>query len=177
MFSLNIQSVRRFQHGTTAKSMHHSRIIVLVSACLAFIMLTSALTLAVVSGGQNVQTVQSAQTGQNVSYRAGSVTRRLSGSDTGTVTRQVAAGIVSAAATAVFPVTFTESGLPSGSTWNVTLNGVTESGSAGSAITFSEPNGTYAYTLTGPFGYQLISPGGATGTVTVAGGNRYLGKS
>ena len=109
--------------------MHHSRTIVIVSACLALILLTSALTLAVVSGGQNVQTVQSAQNGQNVSYRAGSATRRLSGSNT--VTRQVAAGIVSASATAVFPVTFTESGLPSGSTWNVTLNGVTESGSAG----------------------------------------------
>ena len=72
------------------------------------------------------------------------------------------------ASAAYFPVTFTESGLPSGSTWNVTLHGVTLSGSAGSAITFSEPNGTYAYTLTGPYGYQLVSPG-ATGTVTVAG--------
>ena len=166
MFSLNIQSIGRFQHSTNRKSMHQSRIIVIVSACLALIVLTSALTLAVVSGGQNVQTVQTAQNGSNVSYRAGSVTRRLSGSDTGT--GQVVADVVSPAATAVFPVTFTESGLPSGSTWNVTLNGVTDSGSAGSAITFSEPNGTYAYTLTGPYGYQLVSPG-ATGTVTVAG--------
>ena len=148
MFSLNIQSIGRFQHSTNRKSMHHSRTIVIVSACLALILLTSALTVA--SGGQNVQTVQSAQTGQTVSYRAGSVTRRLSGSYT--VTRQVAAGIVSAATTPVFPVTFTETGLPAGLTWNVTLNGVTESGLAGSAITFSEPNGTYAYTLTGPFG-------------------------
>ena len=95
MFSLDIQSIGRFQHSTNRKSMHQSRTIVIVSACLALIMLTSALTLAVVSGGQNVQTVQSAQTGQNVSYRAGSVTRRSSGSYTGTGTGQVAAGIVS----------------------------------------------------------------------------------
>ncbi|MHB1623374.1 MAG: beta-propeller fold lactonase family protein, partial [Cuniculiplasma sp.] len=67
-----------------------------------------------------------------------------------------------------FPVTFKERGLLSGSTWNVTLHGVTENGLAGKAITFSEPNGTYSYTLTGPHGYQLLSPG-ATGTVTVNG--------
>ena len=67
-----------------------------------------------------------------------------------------------------FPVTFKERGLLSGSTWNVTLHGVTESGLAGKAITFSEPNGTYSYTLTGPHGYQLLSPE-ATGTVTVNG--------
>ncbi len=51
-------------------------------------MLTSALTLAVVSGGKAVQ---------NGSYQAGSVSRRLSGSDAGT--RQVTAGVISSGLT------------------------------------------------------------------------------
>jgi YVTN family beta-propeller protein len=55
--------------------------------------------------------------------------------------------------------TFTETGLPSGTTWNVTMAGQTESGPAGSGITFTEPNGTFSYSLGGPFGYQPV--GGA----------------
>ncbi|MEM4068093.1 MAG: thermopsin family protease, partial [Candidatus Micrarchaeaceae archaeon] len=45
-----------------------------------------------------------------------------------------------------YSVTFTETGLPSGATWNVTLNGVKQSSST-SSITFSEPNGSYYYTV------------------------------
>ena len=44
-------------------------------------------------------------------------------------------------------VTFTESGLPSGSTWYVNLtNGQTFS-STNDTVSFSEPNGTYSYTI------------------------------
>ncbi|MEM3489359.1 MAG: hypothetical protein QXO75_06875, partial [Nitrososphaerota archaeon] len=43
-------------------------------------------------------------------------------------------------------VTFSESGLPSGATWNVTLNGVRESSNTAS-ISFTESNGTYPYTI------------------------------
>jgi hypothetical protein len=45
-----------------------------------------------------------------------------------------------------YSVTFTETGLPSGTSWSVTLNGATES-SKGSTITFAEPNGTYVFTI------------------------------
>ncbi|MEM4090916.1 MAG: hypothetical protein QXQ46_09295, partial [Thermoplasmatales archaeon] len=45
-----------------------------------------------------------------------------------------------------YNVEFTETGLPSGAAWNVTLNGVKQSSST-SSITFSEPNGSYSYTV------------------------------
>ncbi|MGC8701304.1 MAG: hypothetical protein ACP5R3_06840, partial [Thermoplasmata archaeon] len=44
----------------------------------------------------------------------------------------------------LYTVTFTETGLPSGTTWYVNLsNGQSFSGT-GTTITFSEPNGTYS---------------------------------
>jgi hypothetical protein len=46
----------------------------------------------------------------------------------------------------VFQVTFTESGLPNGTAWAVTLAGARES-STNRTIGFSEPNGTYPYDL------------------------------
>ncbi len=66
---------------------------------------------------------------------------------------------------AQYSVTFTQSGLSSGVTWSVTLNGSTRS-SAGSSIGFSEPNGTYGFTVGAVTGYT-ISP--ASGAVTVSG--------
>ncbi len=47
---------------------------------------------------------------------------------------------------ALYAVTFTEHGLPSGTLWNVTLNGITES-STHRSITFWDPVGVYAYTI------------------------------
>jgi hypothetical protein len=64
-----------------------------------------------------------------------------------------------------YSVTFTESGLPGGTSWSVTMNGVTDS-TTGKTITFSEPNGTYAYTV-GPVSGCNRSP--TSGTVTVNG--------
>lgn len=66
-----------------------------------------------------------------------------------------------------YSVTFSESGLPSGKSWSVTLdgNGVTQS-STTSTITFAEPNGTYGYTIGTVKGYTA-SP--SSGSVTVNG--------
>jgi flagellar basal body-associated protein FliL len=66
-----------------------------------------------------------------------------------------------------YTITFTESGLPSGTTWNVTLNGV-KSSSTASSITFKEPNGTYSYTI-GIYNGYSASP--YLGTITVNGAN------
>jgi len=66
-----------------------------------------------------------------------------------------------------YTLTFTESGLPSGATWNVTLNGA-KSSSASSSISFSEPNGTYSYTVGI---YQGYSASPYSGSVTVSGAN------
>ncbi len=63
-------------------------------------------------------------------------------------------------------VTFTETGLASGITWNVTLNGVTQS-SSNSTIVFIEINGTYSYTVANVTGYTISK--NATGSVTVNG--------
>jgi len=64
-----------------------------------------------------------------------------------------------------YTVTFTESGLPSGTSWSVTLNGNTES-STTNTITFSVPNGTYSYTIGSVSGYT-VSP--SSGNITVNG--------
>lgn len=64
-----------------------------------------------------------------------------------------------------YNVTFLEFGLPSGTEWSVTLDGITLT-STGSAINFDPPNGTYTYTIQGVAGY---SPGKLSGTVNVTG--------
>ncbi|MGC8620276.1 MAG: hypothetical protein ACP5LA_07265, partial [Thermoplasmata archaeon] len=66
-----------------------------------------------------------------------------------------------------YKITFTESGLPTGTSWSVTLNGTTES-STTNTITFTEPNGTYAYSI-GIIGGYTASP--SSGTITVNGAN------
>ena len=64
-----------------------------------------------------------------------------------------------------YSVGFTESGLPSGTLWSVTLNGDTES-STGVSIGFSESNGTYAYSIGGVAGYTAAP---SSGSVDVTG--------
>jgi hypothetical protein len=66
--------------------------------------------------------------------------------------------------TAVYNVTFSGH-LPSGSDWTVKLGSDSQT-AATAAITFVEPNGTYAYRISGPPGYNASQP---TGNVTVAG--------
>jgi len=52
-----------------------------------------------------------------------------------------------------YSVTFTESGLPSGTSWTVTLNGAPHT-TTSSSITLQEPNGSYAYTILPVAGYS-----------------------
>jgi hypothetical protein len=66
-----------------------------------------------------------------------------------------------------YAVTFTESGLPAGTSWAVALNGTTET-STTSTITFSEPNGTYTYSIGTVSGYTISSSGSS---ITVNGVN------
>ncbi|MGA8302763.1 MAG: hypothetical protein WB873_03565 [Thermoplasmata archaeon] len=64
-----------------------------------------------------------------------------------------------------YSVTFTESGLPSGTPWSVSLNG-TGGSSMVSSIGFTEPNGTYPYSVTPVPGYSAAPD---SGTLTVSG--------
>jgi len=70
-----------------------------------------------------------------------------------------------------FSITFTESGLPSGTLWFITLNGITHN-STTNTITFTEPNGSYSYTIETPVsggtGIQYVVSQ-STGTLTVNG--------
>ncbi len=61
------------------------------------------------------------------------------------------------------PVTFVESGLPSGTSWSVDLAGSTQS-STTTEIVFSELPGTYNFTVTPVAGYQAVP---SSGQVTV----------
>ncbi|MHB8565531.1 MAG: Ig-like domain repeat protein [Nitrososphaerales archaeon] len=70
-----------------------------------------------------------------------------------------------------YNVTFTESGLNSGSSWSVTLNGLLES-STMNQIIFSEPNGTFGFdALAASLGNQWYTQTPANGNVTVHGAN------
>ncbi|MCL5786524.1 MAG: hypothetical protein M1151_07680 [Candidatus Thermoplasmatota archaeon] len=66
-----------------------------------------------------------------------------------------------------YSVTFTETGLPSGTSWYVILNGTNES-STSSTITFQVVNGTYSFTV-GKVGNYITSP--ASGSINVKGSN------
>ena len=66
---------------------------------------------------------------------------------------------------ATYEVTFFETGLPAGASWSVTFNGATES-SITNTIAFTELNGTYTFSVSGPSGYT-VSP--STGALVVFG--------
>lgn len=59
-----------------------------------------------------------------------------------------------------YDVVFTEAGLPSGKAWSVTLGGVLER-SSGTTVTYSEPDGTYAYKIGGIAGFFATPPSGS----------------
>ncbi len=63
-------------------------------------------------------------------------------------------------------VSFTESGLPTGTLWYVNVTGGPSYGSTTDVVTLAEPNGTFAYTASTGAMYNATSPGG---TVRVAG--------
>ncbi|MCL5963929.1 MAG: hypothetical protein M1411_06225 [Candidatus Thermoplasmatota archaeon] len=66
-----------------------------------------------------------------------------------------------------YRVTFTESGLPSGTIWYVNITGGASYSSTTSTITFSEPNGTYSYSIA--TGNKEYAPSPASGSFTVNG--------
>jgi hypothetical protein len=71
-----------------------------------------------------------------------------------------------------FSVTFTESGLASGTSWSVTLNQVQQNSST-STLVFQQVNGTTAYTVGGAAGYTE-SPAAGNVNVSGAGSNQAL---
>jgi hypothetical protein len=66
--------------------------------------------------------------------------------------------------TRTYSVSFIQSGLPSGTRWNVTFNGETK-GATSDSIVFNVANGDYAFSVTPPVGYEA-SP--SSGSITVS---------
>jgi YVTN family beta-propeller protein len=66
-----------------------------------------------------------------------------------------------------FTVWFNETGLPAGTNWSVDLNG-TVGRSTAATNSFTEPNGTYAFTIGAVAGYSVVP---ASGNVFVRGGS------
>jgi YVTN family beta-propeller protein len=66
---------------------------------------------------------------------------------------------------ATFPVTFSETGLPAGTSWSVVFNGGGLNSTA-SSVVFTDPNGTYNFTVTPVPGFTAAP---TSGTVTVTG--------
>ncbi|WP_298275473.1 ice-binding family protein [Ferroplasma sp.] len=69
----------------------------------------------------------------------------------------------------MFNVTFTETGLPTGAVWNLTLNNVLLS-SSGSSISMGETNGTYAFNIVSSSSDKIYP---STGDITVSGEHAY----
>ncbi len=93
------------------------------------------------------------------SYTVGSVSGYSAASASGSISVKGASMSTTVTFSKLYSVTFTESGLPSGTSWFVTLNGSKES-STSSTITFSEINGTYTYTVGQVSGYNLSTSSG-----------------
>ena len=79
----------------------------------------------------------------------------------------VPTGATIAFSVVTYTITITETGLPSGTTWQAVLNNVAKSTSTGTLI-FTEPNGTYSFTISNTTSYY-VSP--YTGKITVSGSN------
>jgi len=80
-----------------------------------------------------------------------------------------ATGIQLRSSSAQYPVVFNENGLSNRTSWSVTMNGTTLT-SEHPDITFSEPNGTYSFTVGAPQGFSL-SP--SSGTISVDGAGNH----
>ena len=66
-----------------------------------------------------------------------------------------------------YTVTFSETGLPSGTLWYVIFNGANKSSTTGT-ITFTAPNGTYSFTVGSVSGYSVSV---SSGSISVNGNN------
>jgi YVTN family beta-propeller protein len=114
-------------------------------------------------------TVTLAKANGTYAYSVGSVSGYTVSPSQGSVTVNGAGVSTSITFTAVPPptydVTFTDTGLPAGTTWAVTLAGTTHT-STGNAIAFSMTDGTYAYTIGSVPGYST-TPG--SGSIAVHG--------
>ncbi|MGC8506186.1 MAG: NosD domain-containing protein [Thermoplasmata archaeon] len=107
----------------------------------------------------------------NVSYSISHVSGYVASTASGTVYLNGMNKIVTVSFTPyTYAVTFTESNLPSGTTWSVTLNG-NKVNSSTSTISFSLSNGTYNYSIGTVTGYNTVND---TGTFQINGASKSI---
>ena len=117
-------------------------------------------------GTDSTGTIVFAASDGGYTYTIGSVAGYTALPNSGSVTVSGADKTIDIAFTAVkYTVSFTESGLPVGTSWSVTLGTQTTPGS-GTSIQFSEPNDTYTFTIAPVAGYAANV---TTGSVIVDG--------
>jgi len=109
--------------------------------------------------------VRSAFTGGQATASISNVTLGNTGYYQGVFNDGNATRIQLRASSTQYPVLFIENGLSNRTSWSVTMNGTTLT-TEHPAITFSEPNGTYPFTVGAPEGYSA-SP--SSGTINVDG--------
>jgi YVTN family beta-propeller protein len=119
-------------------------------------------TLSVIAGTVDILSLTHVLSPYAVTYDGGNGYVYVVEDEIGTVT---AYAPFPSTTSSTYAVTFAESGLPSGTSWVTTLGGVVATGGT-PAITFSEPNGTYAFGIGKVPGFS-ISP--SFGTVSLNG--------
>jgi hypothetical protein len=67
-----------------------------------------------------------------------------------------------ASAIPTYSIVFNQTGLPSGASWSVTLNGNTQTSTTSSLTISNLPNGAYTYIFGAPSGYYPTPPSGST---------------
>lgn len=103
------------------------------------------------------------------------------GSTSGGIDRfSMVAGAISPTSTTAYTVAFSESGLPTGTSWAIILGGSYVSASAPAEITLELPNGSYSYSPEVPGGSYAAPPGsvevtGASTSVSAAFGPNSTG--
>lgn len=118
---------------------------------------------AIVASGSNLSVTSVVPVGfgpSGLSYDFGTDTLFVANLGSGTIS-----SIVHPPTAHLSPLTFQESGLPSGDPWSVTLDNATEV-SRSSAVPFLEANGTYNFTIGPPNAFAAVP---TTGSVTVTG--------
>jgi hypothetical protein len=120
-------------------------------------------------GGSATSTITFTEANGTYSYSIGTVSGYVANSTSGSLVVQGAAvaRAITFTPTSVptYPVSFTETGLPHGTDWAVTLAGTTHT-STNDMVSFDEPNGSFPYSVSLVAGYAT-NP--SNGNVSVAG--------
>jgi hypothetical protein len=115
------------------------------------------------SAGSSVTLTAKALSGYTFSSWSGSGTGSYTGTNnplTLTVNGPVSETANFVVKSTIYTLSFTESGLPSGTSWTMTFNGATNS-STNSVMTFSAPNGTYSFGASNLTGYYTANYSGS----------------